>query len=256
MSAGRNSASHSSPGFAASWLRSVSHTPTSMFFDRAGTDLNRGSSPDLLRKCPPPPEGGPGRGKWGLDRSRSDRFVRLPSSRRSRVDAPSVLRRPPASQRQLFTPDRGHHRRIRRDAAATSRSMGGSTGSESQIRPSVEGGRAGGPPSGHVDLLCCYVTREFLGFFYDVGRSVICRSIQRVEICAKPLFGVRRAPKITRKEAKAIIDDCIGQTIYRPGTEPAQTEHYAGKKKRTRSRRNTPSLPGAAIARAGSSLWR
>ena len=78
----------------------------------------------------------------------------------------------------------------------------------------------------------CYVTQEFIGFFYNVDRSVICRAIQRIEVFAKPLFGVRRAPKITRKEAEAIIVDCTEQPIYRPGAEPAQTEHYSGKKKR------------------------
>ena len=78
----------------------------------------------------------------------------------------------------------------------------------------------------------CYVTQEFIGFFYDVDRSVICRTIQRVEVFAKPLFGVRRAPKITGKEAEAMIVDCTEQPIYRPGTEPAQTAHYSGKKKR------------------------
>ena len=116
----------------------------------------------------------------------------------------------------------------------------------------------------------CYVTQEFIGFFYDVDRSVICRSIKRIEILAKPLFGVRRMPKITRKEAEAMIVDCTEQPIYRPGTEPAQTEHYSGKKKRhtlkteyiiTRKGRiasASPSYPGShhdlTVRRAGPRL--
>ena len=32
----------------------------------------------------------------------------------------------------------------------------------------------------------CYVTQEFLGFFYRVDRSVICRAIQRIEAQVKP----------------------------------------------------------------------
>src|SRR4051794_15740738 len=36
----------------------------------------------------------------------------------------------------------------------------------------------------------CYVTQEFIGFFYNVDKSAICRAIRRVERLAKPLFGV------------------------------------------------------------------
>lgn len=78
----------------------------------------------------------------------------------------------------------------------------------------------------------CYVTQEFIGFFYDVDRSVICRAIQRIETLAKPLFGVRREPKITKKEAEALILDCTEQPIQRPGVDAIQREHYSGKKKR------------------------
>ena len=78
----------------------------------------------------------------------------------------------------------------------------------------------------------CYVTQEFLGFFYNVDKSVICRTIQRIERHAKPLFGVRREPRITRKEAEALIVDCTEQQIQRPGGNAVQKEHYSGKKKR------------------------
>jgi hypothetical protein len=53
----------------------------------------------------------------------------------------------------------------------------------------------------------CYVTQEFIGFFYNVDKSAICRAIQRMEKLAKPLFGVKREPRITRKEAEALIVD-------------------------------------------------
>lgn len=78
----------------------------------------------------------------------------------------------------------------------------------------------------------CYVTQEFLGFFYNVNRSAICRALQRIEAHAKPLFGVRRDPKLTRKEAEALIVDCTEQPIYRPRTDAVQKDHYSGKKKR------------------------
>ena len=32
----------------------------------------------------------------------------------------------------------------------------------------------------------CYVTQEFLGFFYRVDRSVICRAVRRMEAQVKP----------------------------------------------------------------------
>ena len=77
----------------------------------------------------------------------------------------------------------------------------------------------------------CYVTQEFLGFFYQVDRSVICRAIQRIEAHVKPAFAVRRKPKISRQEAEALIIDCTEQPIQRPGDNATQEAHYSGKKK-------------------------
>src|SRR5215469_15538514 len=45
----------------------------------------------------------------------------------------------------------------------------------------------------------CYVTQEFLGFFYQVDRS-----IQRIEAHVKPAFAVQAI----RQEAEALIIDC------------------------------------------------
>ena len=78
----------------------------------------------------------------------------------------------------------------------------------------------------------CYVTQEFIGFFWKVDRSVICRAIRRIERHAQPLFGVRRDPQITRREAEALIVDCTEQPIQRPGDDAVQRAHYSGKKKR------------------------
>jgi hypothetical protein len=78
----------------------------------------------------------------------------------------------------------------------------------------------------------CYITQEFLGFFYNVNKSAICRAIQRIEMLARPLIGVKRKPNISRKEAEALIVDCTEQPIQRPGTDAKQREHYSGKKKR------------------------
>jgi DDE superfamily endonuclease/Helix-turn-helix of DDE superfamily endonuclease len=78
----------------------------------------------------------------------------------------------------------------------------------------------------------CYITQEFLGYFYHVNKSAICRAIQRIEKIAKPLIGVGRKPKISREEAEALIVDCTEQPIQRPGTDAKQQQHYSGKKKR------------------------
>lgn len=78
----------------------------------------------------------------------------------------------------------------------------------------------------------CYVTQEFIGFFWQVDRSVICRAIRRIERHAQPLFGVQRDPQITRREADALIVDCTEQPIQRPGDDAVQRAHYSGKKKR------------------------
>jgi DDE superfamily endonuclease/Helix-turn-helix of DDE superfamily endonuclease len=78
----------------------------------------------------------------------------------------------------------------------------------------------------------CYVTQEFLGFFYRVDRGVICRAIRRIEAQVKPLFALRREPKVSRREAEALIVDCTEQPIQRPKDQATQRAHYSGKKKR------------------------
>ncbi len=78
----------------------------------------------------------------------------------------------------------------------------------------------------------CYVTQEFLGFFYRVDRSVICRAIRRIEARVKPLFALRREPRVGAEEAEALLIDCTEQPIQRPKDQAAQRAHYSGKKKR------------------------
>lgn len=78
----------------------------------------------------------------------------------------------------------------------------------------------------------CYVTQEFIGFFYGVDRSVICRAIQRVEKLARLLFGLERAPCLSKDDAETLIIDCTEQPIYRPEDDATQKAHYSGKKKR------------------------
>lgn len=116
----------------------------------------------------------------------------------------------------------------------------------------------------------CYVTQEFIGFFYQVDRSVICRTIQRIEAHVKPLFAIQREPRISKQEAEALMIDCTEQAIQRPSNNATQQAHYSGKKKRHTLKTEyivtargriasvSPSHPGShhdlAIRRAGPSL--
>ena len=48
----------------------------------------------------------------------------------------------------------------------------------------------------------------------------------------KPLFGVKRDPKLSRQKASALIVDCTQRPIQRPGDDGPQKDHNSGKKKR------------------------
>ena len=78
----------------------------------------------------------------------------------------------------------------------------------------------------------CYITQAFIGFLYQVDRSIICRAIQRIEAPVRRLFGIRRVPRIERAEAEALIIDCTEQPIQRPKDDATQRAHDSGKKKR------------------------
>ena len=49
-------------------------------------------------------------------------------------------------------------------------------------------------------------------------------------VAAQPLFAVKRAPKISRTDAEAMIVDCTAQPIERPGADAVHRQHVAGKK--------------------------
>ena len=115
-----------------------------------------------------------------------------------------------------------------------------------KLRPSWDAAQRAKPKSGrpweigglddHLLVMLiyyrCYVTQEFIGFFYQADRSVICRAIRRVEAHVYPLFAVRREPRVSRREAEALIVDCTEQPIQRPEDDATQRAHYSGKKRR------------------------
>jgi len=110
---------------------------------------------------------------------------------------------------------------------------------------------------GHLLVLLvyyrCYVTQEFIGVFYGVDRSVVCRAIQRIEALAKPAFAVQREPKVTRREAEALIVDCTEQAIQRPGCDARQRAHSSGKKRRHTVKAELVVTPDGRIASVSAS---
>ena len=50
----------------------------------------------------------------------------------------------------------------------------------------------------------CSITQAFLGYCYRVDKRAICHAIKRIEALAKPLFGVKRDPKLSRQETSAL----------------------------------------------------
>jgi len=67
---------------------------------------------------------------------------------------------------------------------------------------------------------------------YRVDHSAVCRTIERIEALPAPLFAVRREPRVSRRDAEALIIDCTEQPIQRTGDDAAQKQHYSGKKRR------------------------
>jgi hypothetical protein len=134
--------------------------------------------------------------------------------------------------RELRPPDRCQRHHVRRYAEATREHLGEGSTSQGQTRPLW----AVGGLEDHLLIMLiyyrCYIIQEFLGFFYHVNKSAIYRAIKRVEKVALPQIGVDRKPKISRKEAEALIVDCAEQPIQGPGADAKQREYYSGKKKR------------------------
>src|SRR6202012_3847675 len=166
----------------------------------------------------------------GLTGHGAIRFMGNLRNEGARPDVPSVFRRPAPWQSELPPTDRRQRGNIRPDGRQPDRALGQTAGTEVEIRrPSDLGGL-----DDHLLVLLiyyrCYVTQEFLGFFYHVNKSAICRALQRVEALARPLIGVGRTPKISRAEAEALIVDCTEQPIQRPGTDAVQREPSSGKK--------------------------
>lgn len=79
-------------------------------------------------------------------------------------------------------------------------------------------------------LYRCAITQDFLACLYQTDQSAISRSLRRIEPLAAKVLGVKRAIRVSREEAEALIIDCTEQSIQRPSRK--QRCWYSGKKKR------------------------
>jgi len=79
-------------------------------------------------------------------------------------------------------------------------------------------------------LYRCAVTQDFMACLYRTDKSTISRSLRRIEGLAARVLGVKRAIRVAREEAEALIIDCTEQPIQRPSRK--QRCWYSGKKKR------------------------
>lgn len=159
-------------------------------------------------------------------------LIVVPPLRRSRLDGPAVLCQPPSPQ-----PERSWLTGVL--VATFDRMLEQLRGPwDAQERRKLRFGRpwdVGGLEDHLLAMLVyyrCCVTPEFIGQLYRVDRSATCRAIKRVEAHAVPLFAARREPRISRKDAEALIVDGTEQPIQRPGDDATQKAHYSGKKKR------------------------
>jgi hypothetical protein len=76
----------------------------------------------------------------------------------------------------------------------------------------------------------CAVTQEFMGCLLGVDKATVSRSLRRIEALATRVLGVKRAIRVNRAEAEALIIDCTEQPVQRPRRQ--QRRWYSGKRKR------------------------
>jgi hypothetical protein len=79
-------------------------------------------------------------------------------------------------------------------------------------------------------LYRCALTQEFMGCLFQTNKSTVSRSLGRIEKLSARFLGVKRAIRVSRSEAEAMILDCTEQPIQRPSRK--QRCWYSGKKKR------------------------
>lgn len=74
-----------------------------------------------------------------------------------------------------------------------------------------------------------YTTQYFLGFWFRVNETTICRTIKRLEPILKQIMTLKKKQEISELELETILVDCTEQPIQRPSRN--QKKYFSGKKK-------------------------
>lgn len=76
----------------------------------------------------------------------------------------------------------------------------------------------------------CYITYEFLSYFFDCHETTVIRSVKRIEKISVQVVHIEKKREISMKEAEWLIFDATEQPVQRP--KKGQKKYYSGKKKR------------------------
>lgn len=76
----------------------------------------------------------------------------------------------------------------------------------------------------------CYVTYEFLSFFFDSDETTVMRSVKRIEKMAARVIHIEKNRGVSREDTEYLILDATEQPVQRP--KKGQKKYYSGKKKK------------------------
>lgn len=74
----------------------------------------------------------------------------------------------------------------------------------------------------------CYVSYEFLGFFFNSDETTVMRAVKRMEKIAVRVIHIAKKREITREDTEYLIIDATEQPVQRP--KKGQKKYYSGKK--------------------------
>ncbi|GBC63523.1 IS5/IS1182 family transposase [Desulfonema ishimotonii] len=75
----------------------------------------------------------------------------------------------------------------------------------------------------------CYVTYEFMGFFFDCDKTTVMRAVRRIEKMAIRVIHIEKKHEISASGTEYLIPDATEQPVQRP--KKKQRKSYSGKKK-------------------------
>ncbi|GBC60256.1 IS5/IS1182 family transposase [Desulfonema ishimotonii] len=75
----------------------------------------------------------------------------------------------------------------------------------------------------------CYVTYEFMGFFFDCDETTAMRAVKRIEKMAIRVIRIEKKRGISASDTEYLIPDATEQPVQRPKRK--QRKSYSGKKK-------------------------